>query len=132
MSYSCQAIVISCMDFRLHNALHLRTDEKFGCHGYDLVHVAGGGGAILSQDSMELVLKQIGLSVKLHGVKEVVLVNHEDCGAYGGKKMFANDQEERRKHRDDLEAAAAIVSARYPTLAVTTVFQRIDGTPIIL
>lgn len=116
------------MDFRLHCDLHQRANEKFGPTGYDLIHVAGGGRSFLDDDAAPYMLRQVGLAAKLHGTTEIVLVNHEDCGAYGGKVAFANDDEEQQRHRADLRRAADIIHARYPDLKITRTFQFLNGS----
>jgi len=125
-------LVISCIDFRLHDALHQRANAKLGPKCYDLIHVAGGGRSFLDEDAASYMLRQVGLSVKLHGTSEVVLVNHEDCGAYGGKAAFTDDHTERQHHHTDLQQAAGLIREQHPDLKITLAFQLLDGTVLIV
>jgi carbonic anhydrase len=57
------------------------------CHDgdYDLVSIAGAGKDLLSENSAErdFILKQISISKKLHDIKTVYVLMHDNCGAYG-------------------------------------------------
>jgi len=128
MSHNCQAIAFACMDFRLHAKLHEKLNQDYGPTGYDLVHIAGGGGAFLADDAASLMMKQVDLSVKLHQSSEVVMINHEDCGAYGGQATFTDANAEHARHDSDLEKAAALIAERHPDLTIKRLYQHLDGT----
>lgn len=129
MSHTCRALIISCMDFRLHHALHNWADQRYGETGYDLVHLAGGAGALLRDDSQALVLKQVELSHRLHEIAEVVLVNHWDCGAYGGSQAFGHDEEnERDTYCYDLEEASNLVRQRFPQISTVEALEHLNGS----
>ena len=132
MSNGCKTLVISCIDFRLHDALHQRANDKLGPKCYDLIHVAGGGRSFLDEDATQYMLRQVGLSVKLHGTQGVVLVNHEDCGTYGGKASFTDDHAERQRHHADLRQAANLIKEQHPDLKITLAFQLLDGTVLMV
>lgn len=132
MKHTCQALVIHCMDFRfvedIRSHLHAAGLER----DYDKVSIAGGAGALLKDESRDLVLKQIELSVKLHGVCKVLLINHQDCGAYGGSAAFANAEQELAQHTADLKKAAEIVKNANKTLTIELFFARLDGHDVSL
>lgn len=109
----CQAIVVSCMDFRLRKYLNDWTDRTI-TKGYDLVTIAGG------VKNYSFVLEQIVISVKLHGTSEAYLINHEDCGAYGKAGTY-------KKHQKDLLFAKKIISERFPTLKIFLYYLKLDG-----
>lgn len=128
MSHGCRALVISCLDYRLHHALHDWADKRYGPTGYDLVHLAGGGGALLQEDTKAAVLKQVEISHRLHSISEVVLVNHMDCGAYGGSAAFQNDETaERARYTTDLGQAANLITAQFPDLKIIKVIETLGG-----
>lgn len=128
MSHGCRALVISCIDYRLHHALHTWADKLYGPTGYDLVHLAGGGGALLQEDTKAAVLKQVEISNRLHGISEVVLVNHLDCGAYGGSAAFQNDEAaERARHAADLGQASDLITAQFPDLKIMKMLETLGG-----
>jgi len=90
----------------------------------DEVSVAGGIKDLLGE-AKDFLLKQIEIAKRLHGIKRVILVAHEDCGAYGGKKAFTNEEAEFSKHKEDLVKAKEIILTKFPDLEVDFVFARI-------
>lgn len=46
------------------------------------------------------------VSIGLHGVKQIVLCNHWNCGAYGGSRAFAGPTAERDAHLEHLWRSA--------------------------
>jgi carbonic anhydrase len=75
--HTCEAVVVHCMDFRLQHFLNEWLVRRFGARNYDRVSWAGG------VREFAIVQTQIQMSARLHNVRKVVLINHEDCGAYG-------------------------------------------------
>jgi len=75
-NHSCNAVVIRCIDNRLHEIIAALL-KKINVETYDLVSIAGA-----TKDHVAVV-QQIQKSVELHDPKRVILIHHEDCGAYG-------------------------------------------------
>lgn len=109
MAHRCKTAVVTCMDFRFQPAIHRWAEEKFGDGGFDRVAYAGG------VKHLEAILEQVKLSKSLHDIETVVLVNHEDCGAYG-------EAGTRDKHEVDLKAARERVEAEIPGVTVELYF----------
>lgn len=78
----------------------------------------------------EYLLDQIETLRRLHGTQRVFLVNHTDCGAYGGKSAFANDEEEFKKHAGDLHEAASLIKKRWPDMEVCCVIAVMEGDTV--
>ena len=112
--HACNALIVSCIDFRIQKTVENWTRQNLGEKQYDRAALAGG------VKDFPSILKQIDLSVKLHAIKRLILMNHEDCGAYGPEGT-------EEKHRQDLLAAAAAIKSKYPSLAVETYFIRLSG-----
>lgn len=112
--HKCNALIVTCIDFRIQLAVEewSRTNLRHG--KYD--RAAWAGGVLKFKE----IMGQIGISVRLHGIKKVILANHEDCGAYGPAGTL-------EKHRQDLLSAAKSVKSKYPTLIVETYFVHLDG-----
>ena len=58
------------------------------------------------------------IAVELHGVREVLLLNHEDCGAYGGAQAFPDEASERDRHQSDLRGARDEILRVFPRIRV--------------
>ncbi len=78
------------------------------------------------------MLKQIELSIKLHHTPRVILMNHSDCGAYGGTKGFHDDvDEEFSAHNKELETAKKIIKKRFPKIKVDIIFVNFMGITFV-
>jgi len=101
------------MDFRiytnetLHNFLH-----DIGVTDYDLISIKGAGGDF-TESEVGCVLESIRTAIEKHSVKEIILIHHVDCGAYGGSGAFISKEDELGKHRYDLEAARQRILAKF-------------------
>ncbi|MDO8424735.1 MAG: hypothetical protein Q7S70_02230 [bacterium] len=117
------------MDFRLGLPLanYLKENGRLG--DCDLVSLAGGVKTLLSpekESDRDFLLGQIGKSLHLHEIQEVILINHTDCGAYGGSSHFSSFTEERDFHIREMEKARNLVLSRFPSLKVNMVLAKID------
>lgn len=115
MSHHCDAIIVCCIDFRFQKYIRNWTDSNLKGKTFDLVGFAG------STKDLVTVMKQIDISVRLHQIKEVVLIHHEECGAYGTESTPEN-------HARDLKKAKATIRAHYPALTVNLYYLHLDGT----
>lgn len=112
--HTCNAIVVTCMDFRLQKFIEDWLAKNVGEKQYDRVSWAGG------VYDLSGILKQIEVSNRLHHIKKVVLINHEDCGAYGQTGTP-------EKHATDLRSAKKEVMSKFPNLTCTTYYLHLDG-----
>lgn len=111
--HTCQAIVVHCMDFRLRKYLNEWT-KHLAKGGFDLVSIAG------SVKDLDYISKQIEISNRLHHIKEVYLINHEDCGAYGKEGTF-------EKHKEDLNSAKKVLEKKFPHLQIFLYYLKLSG-----
>jgi hypothetical protein len=74
---TCEAVVVHCYDFRLQHLLNAWLTNRFGIKNYDRISLPG---AVREFAYVQIQLK---LSYRLHNVKKAILINHEDCAAYG-------------------------------------------------
>jgi carbonic anhydrase len=111
---SCEALVIHCMDYRLQKYLNDWLDKNPGTGNYDRIAIAGGVLDIYP------VLKHVELAVRLHKIREVILVNHEDCGAYGPAGTF-------ERHKADLIEAERKIHALHISLVIEKYYLKLDG-----
>ena len=130
MAYQCKAMVINCMDFRFHTAIRDFLVSLGLKDQYDLVSFAGSIKDIVNDHdgSRGLLLEQIGLSLKLHAISDLYLIQHMDCGAYGGHSAFPNKEEEWNHQIGELESAKKYIEhyTKTPDLSIHKVMGRID------
>ena len=113
-THTCDALIISCIDFRFQKYIRGWLDRNMAGKAFDYVGYAG------ASRELETDLKQIAISVRLHHIKHIILVNHEDCGAYG-----AEGSPER--HAKDLKKAKETILKLYPALQVDLYYLHLDG-----
>ena len=109
-NHEADVLLLTCMDFRF----FLTIAEIMKGIKYDHVVLAGAAlGAV--QDEKEYwgqtFFDHLGLAVKLHKVKNVFVMEHRDCGAYGPKGfglLPANPdrKEERKVHMKQVKRLA--------------------------
>lgn len=112
--HKCNAIVVSCIDFRFQKYIRHWLDKNLKDKTYDYVGFAG------STKELDTILKQIAISVRLHNIKEIILIHHEECGAYGSESTP-------KKHTRELQKAKKAILAKYPHLTIDLYFLRLSG-----
>lgn len=131
MPHHCKTVIVHCIDFRLGKAIKKYLEEQNLLGDCDIVSVAGAAKNIASPENdseREFLMKQIDISKKLHNISEVILMNHSDCGAYGGSSAFSSKTEEQKKHSDDMNMAAEIIRQKYPDLHIQTLLADIEDS----
>jgi carbonic anhydrase len=114
-AHTCDAMVVCCIDFRFQKFIRDWTDKELAGKTFDMVGFAG------STKDLETVMKQLDISVRLHQIKQLILIHHEECGAYGAESTP-------ERHSLDLKKAHRAVLAKYPDLQVDLYYLHLDGT----
>ena len=114
-THQAESIIITCIDFRLQEAINRWIAQNFAPKTFDRVALAGG------VKNLESILEQIKIAHRLHHIKKVVLINHEDCGAYGKEGTP-------KKHAEDLKNAKTKIHEQFPDLEVGTYYLHLNGT----
>lgn len=128
------AILLSCMDFRLIDDLAIMMNQMQYRNSYDHVILAGGAlGAVHPQfEPWHAVFwEHVGLAVKLHSIHEIMVINHRDCGAAKlalGEEVVANPQTELAAHNAVFADFAAVAHDRFPELHVKGFLMNLDGS----
>ncbi|MDZ7611910.1 MAG: carbonic anhydrase [Candidatus Moranbacteria bacterium] len=127
-AHECDAAVIACIDFRFWRETAEFVDNYFGAISYDYPGLPGAAKAINESSGEDLAFSCVGVPCDLHQVKKIILVNHEDCGAYGGSGKFDGDKEaEQEFHEDELRKAWGLIKDKYPEKDIHLVYARIGG-----
>lgn len=134
-SHHCDALVIHCIDFRFHEAIKNFLQNELGIKSYDLLTIPGAAKhltAIGSAARRDGLLEDIGISLRLHEPKEIILINHSDCGAYGGRAAFVDEAAEEVTHRAALKGAATLLKNEFTSTSIKTYFASIRGDTIVV
>ncbi len=128
MSHTAKALVLHCMDYRfVHDILHEMKRRGLD-RQYDDIGLAGAAlnlVAPLAEYDRDAVLQQIELAKKLHGITDVYLINHRDCGAYG--KIFSGLDDELARHTADLTKAKAMIEEKFGLTVHSLLASLADG-----
>ena len=114
MAHTCDALVVSCIDFRFQKFMRKWLDDNLSDSTYDYVGFAGG------TKDFDTILAQLEISVRLHHISKIILIHHEDCGAYGAEST-------KLRHTKDLKLAQSTISKLYPKLDVDLYYLHLDG-----
>jgi len=127
--HACEAMVLSCIDFRFWPAIIKYVEEELGIKDFDFPSLPGAAKAInnCDHDNAGLAMSCVDVPCNLHHVKKLIIVNHADCGAYGGRAKFDNNlDQELEFHKAELAQAKALISAKHPDKEVITLFAQLD------
>jgi carbonic anhydrase len=114
MAHLCDAIIVCCIDFRFQNYIKKFTELELAGKTYDLVGFAG------STKELPTIINQIDISKRLHHIKDVYLIHHEECGAYGAESTP-------KRHSLDLKKARTTLVKKYPNLVIHLYYLHLDG-----
>lgn len=127
--HQCKTLLIHCMDFRFMKGIRGFLDQNNLTGDCDLVSVAGSIKNLVdstaSTSEQEFILKQVSLSHDLHEIKQLILMNHLDCGGYGGAKAFPTGAAEHERHLADLRKARSLIQQKYPELQIKLVLAKL-------
>jgi hypothetical protein len=130
MAHTCSSLILHCIDFRFGSAIKQWMHEQEILDDCDMVAAAGAAKQIVDPvefSCSKFMLDQIGISVRLHETKRIILMNHMDCGAYGGHDTFVSLDEEEAKYINDMRKAKAMVVDRFPDVVVELWLADIDS-----
>jgi len=119
--YRADACVISCYDARFDLVVR-KFLKRSGVAVYDHVKIPGSAKALAATDSdvtRDFVLEMVRISMRLHHAPRLLLIGHNQCGAYGGAGADIIVP--------DLFRAALVVSTAEPSLAIECYFADFDG-----
>ena len=119
-----QAIVLSCMDFRLVDDTVIKLNRMGYINNYNKFVLAGSSlgynGIANIKDWDAIFDKHVDLSIKLHNIKDIIIIDHLDCGAY--RLAYTEDEinqvGEYNLHRQNLKTAKNTLNRKYPQLKV--------------
>ena len=126
--HTCQGVVLHCIDFRFRKQLGEFLHKRFPDDDYDLIADAGGVKSLVTEgEDSAFLTRQFDPSHRLHDPSVIVLVQHEDCGAYGGSVAFEGFEAELHFQEGELRKAATLLQERFPKIAVESYFIRLSG-----
>lgn len=134
VAHGTEALLLSCMDYRLIDDIVQYMDGRGLTDQYDHIILAGASLGAVTRDFKDwnkTFWEHLKISIDLHHINQVILLDHRDCGAYKVllKADFAKDPVlEQRIHGKYLRDLEKAVRKNYPKLEVETLLMNLDGT----
>jgi len=128
--HSCEAAVLCCIDFRFWRETVEFVEKSppaggLGIKSFDFPSLPGAAKAVNESNDGDITELCTDVPCALHHAKKIIIVNHEDCGAYGGSSKFQNGEEEQDFHEGELRKAKAKLSAKYPDKEIILAYARL-------
>lgn len=133
--HHCSSLIIHCIDFRFIKAINEFLEQEKLLGDCDIAALAGSVKGLSGKRNNDnashvcvcknTLIEQIEKSRMLHGISRIIIISHEDCGAYGGKINFSGNEEEFAKHKEDFLKAKSIINDFFPELRIEFVFARL-------
>jgi len=129
-----EALALTCMDYRLADAIAPFLAKQNLKHNYDQVALAGASLAGVSPkfpSSNAAVWDHIAIAKQLHHIKKLVVIDHRDCGAYKvafGKDFAAAHDAETAQHKTVMLQFQAMLKKKHPDLGSAFYLMALDGT----
>jgi hypothetical protein len=119
-------LLLTCIDLRYPSLIHAKMEPKF--HKlYDQVCLAGAGlspvidfGADRKPHWQQTFLEHVAVSLALHSISRVLVMDHRDCGAYRKFGLLTDGDtdkpKEKKVHQQQAKRLQALMKAEFPTL----------------
>lgn len=114
MSVKHKALAIHCIDLRFQKMIDEDLTQRELIDKFDRISWPGA-----SKD-LDNVADSALISLRLHDPNQVIIYEHEDCGAYG-------DDNSQDSHRKNAQALAARLKEIKPNLEVNTLLATFEG-----
>ena len=118
-----EAMVLSCMDPRFQPKVYKYLKAKRLTGKYSAFTIAGAAIGVTHNKFKKwhsTFIDNLSTSIKLHKIKKIIVINHEDCGAakiVNGKKKL-NSFIENKIHRESFKKIKKVLNNRFPTLKI--------------
>jgi carbonic anhydrase len=123
-----KALVLSCIDYRILEAERYFLSLQNLGNLYDMTALAGSSLALSGvphQSDAMAFWDQLDISYRLHHIKKVIILDHQDCAAFAYKidpQLATNPALEIKTHQEYLSRAHWAIRDKYPDLNIELYF----------
>ena len=116
-------MVLSCLDPRFQSIIFDYLNKKKLNGKYSSFTIAGAAIGVTSSKFKKwhkTFWDNIDISIKLHNIKKLIVINHRDCGVakfINGKKEFS-ELNEKKIHKKSFEEIKKSLKNKYPNLSI--------------
>jgi carbonic anhydrase len=129
-----EAMLLSCIDPRMVAPVYKYMDGRGLTGQYSQFVIAGAGAAVVAAKFKAwrpAFWENLAISVELHRINRVIVIDHRDCGAvklaYGAKSV-ATPEAETKTHRKILAEFREALAKHQPHLGAETGLMALDGS----
>lgn len=128
-----EALLLSCMDFRLVDETERYMSGRGLKNKYDHIILAGASiGALTDKFPAwnKTFWEHLDVAIQLHKIHKVIVLDHRDCGAYKvilGEDFAKDAKKETEIHSAKLRELRKLVSEKYPKLEVELLLMDLKG-----
>ena len=135
-AHSAQCFLVTCMDFRLiDDAVRFMDDLGYN-NNYDQFILAGSSLGFTQtkfKHWSKTLMDHMGIGLDLHDFREIIFIDHIDCGAY--KKFYpsiTNPEDEAFHHKEHMQMARDKLAHKFPSFKFRGYLMDLTGecTPI--
>ena len=125
-------MVLSCIDPRFQPIVYKYLKKKKLVGKYSFFTIAGSALGVTVNEFKnwhKVFWKNFDISVKLHNIKKLIVINHRDCGVakiINGKKEFSLINET-KIHRSSFKKIKKIFRKKYPKLSIELKLISLNG-----
>jgi carbonic anhydrase len=128
-----KALVLSCIDYRILEAERYFLSLQNLGNLYDMTALAGSSLALSGvphQCDAMAFWDQLDISYRLHHIKKVIILDHQDCAAFAYKidpQLSADPALELKTHQESLSRAHWAIRDKYPDLNIELYFVNLNA-----
>ena len=120
-----EAMVLSCIDPRFQPKVYKYLKKKKLIGKYSSFTIAGAGIGVTHNKFKKwhtTFWDNLNTSIKIHKIKKLIVINHEDCGA---AKIINNGKKfdriiENKIHKNSFKKIKSIINKKFPNLKINT------------
>ena len=121
-----KAMVLSCIDPRFQSIVFDYLVKKKLKGKYSSFTIAGSSVGVTAQKFKKwhrTFWENLDISIKLHKIEKLIVINHRDCGATKmiNKKKEFKKETELKIHRDSFKKIKKKIKIKYPNLKIETI-----------
>ena len=128
------ALVIHCADPRFQTAFRRFVVEELELRNYVPLVIGGSahglGSRMFFPKNFKVIWEQIKFYTKQFQIRQVIIINHEDCRWYRAMTMVHHEAKAREKGRLDLITAAKTLVEDFAGIRVRSFWAELDGDTI--
>ena len=127
------ALLLTCMDYRLDNEVTAYMDARGLRDKYDHVILAGASLGVLTGKMPnwgQVFWEHLDIAIALHKIHKVIVIDHWNCGAYKlvlGEAAVKDPETELQSHVRQLYALRSAIITKHPHMEVEIGLMALDG-----